>query len=254
MIAGTWNTDSSAALYAQSIRNLAEYDEKSVAWPTRSTLVSVLITGFAGGVTEVSQPVAVKPARPEPRPVLVEPKPARNPERPHLKLSIGRPGRLPADKMVSVPLQVVNDGNVPLEDVVILAEMPDNLEHKYGRKVQYRLGKLQPGEVRQNTLLMTPLAAGTSIVPLRAVDGRELASDAGETRIEVALAEVEQPTPQDEPVEHPAPTPRRRTPRTESPRELPQPDQGVAPRMREPRQPERVDPPSSRRRTVRNDR
>jgi hypothetical protein len=135
----------------------------------------------------------------------------REPDRPHLTLTIGRPDRLQAEKMISVPMQVINDGNVPLDEVVIVADIPEKLQHRFGQKVQYVLGRLQPGEVRPKTLLMTPLAAGTSYVSLRAIDGRALAEDNGDVRVEVAASEIEpEQTAQVPPIEAEIPQPRRR--------------------------------------------
>lgn len=183
-----------AELTGQTVAALAVGDEQAVIWPggaSRREIVSVMVTSFVGSVTEVAAPVESprRQPRPEPRFEPVQ-QPVREPNRPHLKLTIGTPGRLSTDKMVSVPLQVLNDGNVPLDDVVVIADVPATLKHRYGQLVHYRLGRLQPGEARAPTLLMTPLDAGTSSVPLRAMDGRESAEDTGEVRIKVARHEV----------------------------------------------------------------
>jgi hypothetical protein len=200
VIAGPFPDDEAISkLSGQTVLDLAPEDETSVTWPGSSSgreIVSVLVTAFVGSSTVVAAPPA---SRPQSRPELRIPTPAqpppREPDRPHLTLTIGVPGRLAAEKMISVPMQVVNDGNVPLDDVVIVADVPAQLQHRFGRKVQYVLGRIQPGEVRPKTLLLTPLEAGTSYVPLRAVDGRQSAEDSGEVRVEVAASESEPARP-----------------------------------------------------------
>lgn len=189
----------------QSISDLAPRREESVALPvvatsarSRRNLVSVLVTTFVGGTTRV-EAERIEPVAKSARSKLPDPLPrrrreiAREPDRPHLQLTVGEPGRLAREKMVSVPIRVLNDGNVPLSDVVILANIPATLQHEHGRQVHYRLGRLEPGQERQSTLLLTPLETGSTVIPLRAIDGNRLASATGEAGVHVSdeeLAEV----------------------------------------------------------------
>lgn len=200
---------SSASFTTQPISHLAAGKEESVPLPPPSSqrrssgdsVVSVLVTAFVGSSTQVNAAVAErprpKPARvevveqPKPRPTPNELRiPIREPDRPHLSMTVGKLGKLPLDKMISVPINVINDGNVALYDVVILAEVPATLDHQYGRTVHYRLGQMQANEQKRATLLLTPLEAGSSTVPLKVADGKRTASDVGEVGIEVAEHEV----------------------------------------------------------------
>jgi len=192
--------DAVASHYTQAVNEFPPGEELAVLWPvtaaqrgSSSSVISVLVTTFVGGMTEVGPLFTERPDVPkwEPAPDVVPVRPApRNPDRPHLVLTIGKPGRLPQDQMVSVPMTVVNDGNLVLDEVAIVADVPEELEHRYGRKVHYRLGRMQPGETRQTTLLLTPLVAGTSRVPMQALDGRQLATDSGTVRIDVTETEI----------------------------------------------------------------
>lgn len=186
-----------ATFLTQALSDLTPGSDESVPLPQR--VVSVLITAFVGGTTRVHPAVAERrepirePMEARPIPVRVRAKPqasVRAPDRPHLSMTTGKPGRLPQDNMVSVPIRVLNDGNVPLYDIVILAKIPATLEHEHGRNVHYRLGQLQPGEQRTATLLLTPLEAGSTTVPLEVTDGKRLASAAGEAGIHVAEDEL----------------------------------------------------------------
>lgn len=201
----TFDLSAATDVQTQSISALAARQEESVTLPlgsihrrSRKNLVSVLVTTFVGGTTRVVAE-RIEPVATSARSELPEPPPRkrreirREPDRPHLQMSVGKPGRLPREKMVSVPIRVLNDGNVPLSDVVILANIPATLEHEHGRQVHYRLGRLEPGQLRHSTLLLTPLEAGSAVVPLRAIDGNRLASATGEAGVDVSdeeLAEV----------------------------------------------------------------
>lgn len=202
---------SPADFTTQPISHLTAGKEESVPLPSPSSqrrssgdgIISVLVTAFVGSSTQVNAAVAERPRptparmevaeqpQPKPRPTPNELRiPIREPDRPHLTMTVGTPGKMPLEKMVSVPIRVINDGNVTLYDVVIVAEVPATLDHQYGRTVHYRLGKMQANEQKRATLLLTPLESGSSTVPMKVADGKRTASDTGEVGIDVAEHEV----------------------------------------------------------------
>lgn len=191
---------------AQSVSELEPGGDESVRLETRRAgeeTVSILVTAFVGSSTDV-QPAVAEAPRPKPlqerlpapapittpEPPRDRPAPVREVERPHLTMTIGEIGRLPLDNMISAPIRVVNDGNVTLYDVVIVAEVPETLRHEYGSRVHYQLRQMAAGEERRATLLLTPLEAGSSTVPLHAYDGNRRAEDRGTVRIRVGEREL----------------------------------------------------------------
>lgn len=188
---------------------------------SRAGVASVLVTAFVGNETTALAAVVERPApqaepveSPPPRPR--QPAPVREVKRPHLTLTIGKPSRLREHHMFSTPLRVVNDGNVTLDDVVIVAEIPTTLDHRYGRIIHHRIGSLRPNEERRTFMLLTPLETGLSTVKLEAADGDQSAMDTGELALEVTPADLTTPqkdrsTVQPVAAEEPRPrSPRRR--------------------------------------------
>ncbi len=154
----------------------------------RREIVSVLVTAFVGNQT-MATPAVVQSEPRKPR----EPAAARPAKRPHLTLTTGAAKRLKEYQMLSAPMRVVNDGNVRLDGVVIIAEIPPGLEHRYGRTVHLRIGTLQPNEERRTMLLLTPLEAGEATVTLKVSDDAETASDDGVMEIQITAADVAAP-------------------------------------------------------------
>ena len=179
----------------------------------RVDVVSVLVTAFVGNQTTATAAVVVN----DPPPRQREPAPARQANRPHLTLTTGDATRLREHQMLTVPMRVVNDGNVTLDDVAIIAEIPSTLEHRYGRTVHLRIGTLRPNEDRRTSLLLTPLAAGAATVKLNATDGEQTAADDGVVELEITAHDVAEPPA--------APSASRRTsaaePRSRAPRRRP---------------------------------
>jgi hypothetical protein len=145
-----------------------------------SNVVSVLVTAFVGADRLVVEPppeTSVAPRRRDREP--------DSSARPYLTLTTGRAEPLRQFHMVSIPIRVINDGSMALEDVVIVAEIPSTLAHRHGPTVHYRIGALRPNEARETRLLVTPREAGTALISLSVSDGAESARDDETATVEV---------------------------------------------------------------------
>lgn len=157
-------------------------------------ILSVLVTAFVGSHTEVMAPIAQQDPLPvEEPPSSPEPDREPLPSRPHLTINSSVPVRLPHHKMLSTTMQVVNDGDVKLEDVVIIADIPTSLEHHFGQTVHFSIGSMNPQEVRDAWLLLKPVSPGPAVVTLKVVDGAEMASDINRVNYEVTTTDLPEP-------------------------------------------------------------
>ena len=171
----------------QSWRKLSPGSEESLRVVSRRTpieILSVVTTGFVGSITEVAPPET--PPEQPPREQI----PIPEPPHPHLKLTTGTPQRLRQFHMLSLPIQVVNDGNIALDEVLIVADVPKSLSHRYGQTVHYRVGHLRPGQVHQTVLLLTALEPGAVELPLTATDELRSALDEQTANLEVLVEDV----------------------------------------------------------------
>ncbi len=145
-------------------------------------ILSVVATAFVGSLTEVADPPAEKPPR--------ESIPLPEPPHPHLTMTTGRANRLRQHHMLSLPIQVINDGNVDLDNVVVVARVPKSLSHKHGETVHYRVGRLRAGQAHDTFLLLTALEAGDIDLPLSVADEEHSAQDALTANFEVLVEDV----------------------------------------------------------------
>lgn len=107
---------------------------------------------------------------------------------PKLALSVVAPEDSELGQQTSVMVEVSNPGSGRAEDVVLVASLPDGLEHKSGAVVTIDIGTLNPGESRKARLSLTAIAGGLQEIELKAAGTGELLA---ETTAKVEVAEPE---------------------------------------------------------------
>lgn len=96
---------------------------------------------------------------PAPRPVPIDP---TRPPRPLLSLAAHTDKTVRAGEVVTTIYEITNEGEAPAEEVVLTVHVPSELQHKYGKKVEHRIDRLQPGESRRARLLTLASSEGTA--------------------------------------------------------------------------------------------
>ncbi|MFM7865405.1 MAG: hypothetical protein ACKPHU_14415, partial [Planctomycetaceae bacterium] len=97
---------------------------------------------------------------------------------PGLALSVMAAGDSELGQQTSVMVEVSNPGSGREEDVVLVASLPEGLEHKSGAVVTVDIGSLSPGESRKVRLSMTATAGGLQPIELKAAGAGELLAEA----------------------------------------------------------------------------
>ncbi|MFM7168574.1 MAG: hypothetical protein ACKO3T_25300 [Planctomycetaceae bacterium] len=97
---------------------------------------------------------------------------------PGLELSVVAAGDSELGQQTSVMVEVSNPGSGRAEDVVLVASLPEGLEHKSGAVVTVDIGSLSPGESRKVRLSMTATAGGLQRIELKAAGAGELLAEA----------------------------------------------------------------------------
>jgi uncharacterized repeat protein (TIGR01451 family) len=80
--------------------------------------------------------------------------------RAELALTLEAPAVGNVGEPVVIQLEVANRGRAAAENVLLFDELPEGLEHPAGRRLDYPIGRLGPGEVRKTRLRVTPGRAG----------------------------------------------------------------------------------------------
>ena len=108
---------------------------------------------------------------------------------PKLALSVAAPEDSELGQQTSVMVEVSNPGTGRAEDVVLVASLPEGLEHKSGTVVTIDIGTLNPGESRKARLSLTATAGGMQEIELKAAGTGELLAEAT-AKVEVAEPEL----------------------------------------------------------------
>lgn len=109
--------------------------------------------------------------------------------RPVLKLALSGPRTVLLGKTVTLDIVVSNEGTGAAEGVVVREDAPSVLRHEKGEKLEYEIGTMAPGEVKQLSLTLTAVTPGRGINRL-SVRGEGGLTDRQELDIEVVAPKL----------------------------------------------------------------
>lgn len=109
---------------------------------------------------------------------------------PDLALSVLAESDSELGQQTSVMVEVSNPGSGRAEDVVLVASLPEGLEHKSGAVVTIDIGTLNPGESRKARLSLTATAGGLQQIELKAAGAGELLAEAT-AKVNVAAPQLQ---------------------------------------------------------------
>ncbi len=83
--------------------------------------------------------------------------------RPRLQLTMLMPKAVPTGERYPVRYRVTNLSEEDVDDLVLLTDLPDEIDHRHGRKLKYDIGTLKAGEKRDITLQAVAETPGQGI-------------------------------------------------------------------------------------------
>lgn len=113
---------------------------------------------------------------------------------PMLELAVTGPEAAEAGEQLGYLVQVSNPGSGTAENVVILASLPEGLEHKSGKLLNIGIGTLNPGESRQAKLSLTANRGGQYALDIKAQADGDLLKEVStqvtvsEPQLQIAIA------------------------------------------------------------------
>jgi uncharacterized repeat protein (TIGR01451 family) len=111
---------------------------------------------------------------------------------PMLELAVTGPEAAEAGEQLGYLVQVSNPGSGTAENVVILASLPEGLEHKSGKLLNIGIGTLNPGESRQAKLSLTANRGGQYALDIKAqADGDLLEEVSTEVTVSEPQLQIE---------------------------------------------------------------
>lgn len=81
-------------------------------------------------------------------------------------------------QVVELQVEVQNTGETPLHNVRIWADVPKALKHRHGEKLEYPVGKLEPGQVHHSVLRVVGEQAGAAVAAFRVISDENIRADA----------------------------------------------------------------------------
>ncbi|MDP1797784.1 MAG: hypothetical protein Q8K78_09895 [Planctomycetaceae bacterium] len=192
--------------------------------PIAEEPVEVLITPEPRRAPEPRpEPVRVRPPRPvpaEPAPVeesdpapMVAPPPTtvtipprRRDPIPAVACRVKPTSTVKLNEVVELKVEVQNTGETPLHNVRIWADVPQSLRHRHGTKLEYPVGKLDPGQVHHSVLRVVGEKAGAAVAAFRVVSDENIRADA-KGQVAVTVPKPMKPTPIAKPAKPPLTTP-----------------------------------------------
>lgn len=79
---------------------------------------------------------------------------------PRVRLDVVAPEHSTVGRLTQFTFRVTNEGEVDAEDLVLRTDLPDVLSHPLGRELDYTIGTLMPGEIREMTLTAVAATPG----------------------------------------------------------------------------------------------
>ncbi len=152
---------------------------------------------------------------PEPEP---EPEPAPPPVRrprvhPAVACTVKNNAAAYIDQVVELKVVVQNTGDVALNHVRLWADVPESLIHQHGKKLEFSIGRLEPGQTQEAVFRAIGQQAGVVQTSFRVV-AEETESASAEGKVVISAPK---------PVAKPRPQPPRPVPPRPQPRLVPQP-------------------------------
>jgi uncharacterized repeat protein (TIGR01451 family) len=83
--------------------------------------------------------------------------------RPRLQLTMLMPNAVPTGERYPVRYRVTNLSKEDVDDLVLLTDLPEEIDHRHGRKLKYDIGTLKAGENREITLQAVAETPGQGI-------------------------------------------------------------------------------------------
>lgn len=152
----------------------------------RTHTAMVMVQAAVGATTEVVAPVPEQPmpsVAPEPVPMRPPREPEPIPEfrpipmpavepvsvtQPGLSLDVKNVSRATVEDLVEIEIDVRNTGDAVLHDVRVAAQLPDQLKHRKGTRVEYSIDKMPVGGSKRTVLRVTAQSAGHAVCHLKA--------------------------------------------------------------------------------------
>jgi len=104
--------------------------------------------------------------------------------RPLLSLNARTSNSVRTGDVVTTVYEIRNTGDAAAEEVILTVYVPPELQHKYGKEVEHRIQRLQPGESHQARLLTRASTSGTAqLEAVLSLDG----AATGESRVSVRV-------------------------------------------------------------------
>jgi hypothetical protein len=205
----------------------------------RTHTAQVIVSAAVGSLTEVVPPVqdqSMPSVAPEPipereRPIevqpAIEPEPARivEPEKhPGLSFDVQHQPRAIVEDLVEMNIVVRNTGDVPLHDVRVVAQLPDQLKHRRGQEVEYVINRIPVSGSERAILRVVAETSGRAVCHVHVASQEAVESnskaiidvEAKPARPEPPKITKIEPAPKPRPNPTPAPThapaPKRPTP------------------------------------------
>lgn len=141
----------------------------------RTHVAMVHVYSLVGATTEIVAPVGEQPmpsVAPEPisQEPAFEPEPAAEPEpvpipetRPEVSFDVQNQPKALVDDIVEIGVIVRNTGDVPLHDVRVKADLPEQLKHPQGTQVEYTVRALPVGGVEKAVLRVVADSSGKAV-------------------------------------------------------------------------------------------
>jgi uncharacterized repeat protein (TIGR01451 family) len=110
--------------------------------------------------------------------------------KPMLAIEVLGPSKVNKGETLSLRIKLSNPGSGAANGIMLTESVPQGLTHAAGRELEFELGTLKPGEVRELDLALTAAEAGPVVNLIRAEGEASLLAEA-QTAIEIVAPELQ---------------------------------------------------------------
>ncbi len=110
--------------------------------------------------------------------------------KPMLAIEVLGPSKVNKGESLSLRIKLSNPGSGAANGIMLTESVPQGLTHAAGRELEFELGTLKPGEVRELDLALTAAEAGPVVNVIRAEGEASLLAEA-QTAIEIVAPELQ---------------------------------------------------------------